>query len=257
MFERPFRGSAALAAGSADPRPVAGARIPPAVRRHVRRRRRPGRPRAALAAATCWSSGAGCWPATPRRRFSARRAGPRTRPPRSRCPRAACCDSPACACTVGSCARRGTAVGGLGVTTRLRTAYDLARRTPSLVEAVVAVDALAVPEPPRSATPRPDPWMEQDPGLRSPPGGRSSPPTCSACATGTSALVTAGACPRSSRWPIRWRSRRWRPATRLALVLHGLPPPVSQFELRAKPADLATSSTSAIPSTGRHRVRRR
>jgi hypothetical protein len=36
-----------------------------------------------------------------------------------------------------------TAVDGLTVTTRARTAYDLARYAPSLVEAVVAVDALA------------------------------------------------------------------------------------------------------------------
>jgi hypothetical protein len=48
-----------------------------------------------------------------------------------------------------------TTVGGFGVTTRLRTAYDLTCRAPALVEAVVAVDALLtddgnVPGGPRS-----------------------------------------------------------------------------------------------------------
>jgi hypothetical protein len=126
-----------------------------------------------------------------------------------------------------------TAVGGLGVTTRLRTAYDLARRAPSLVEAVVAVDALAVPEPPRSATPRPDPWMEQDPGLRSPPGGPF-------LAADVLRLRNRHLGARDSRRlpevvsladPLAESPMETR--TRLALVLHGLPPPVSQFEVRA------------------------
>ena len=125
-----------------------------------------------------------------------------------------------------------TTVGGIGVTTRLRTAYDLARRAPSLVEAVVAVDALAVPEPSRSTIPRPDPWMDQDTGLRSPPGGPFLPADLlrlrnrhlgardSRCLPEVVALADPLA-----ESPMETR-------TRLALVLHGLPAPVPQFEVR-------------------------
>jgi hypothetical protein len=125
-----------------------------------------------------------------------------------------------------------TTVGGIGVTTRLRTAYDLARRARSLVEAVVAVDALAVAEPSRSEMPRPDPWMDQDSGLRPPPGGPFLPADLlrlrnrhlgardSRCLPQVVALADPLA-----ESPMETRSR-------LALVLHGLPPPVSQFEVR-------------------------
>lgn len=112
------------------------------------------------------------------------------------------------------------------------TAYDLARRAPSLVEAVVAVDALAVPEPSRSAAPRPDPWMDLGPGRRTPPGGPFLPADLlrlrnrhlgardSRCLPQVVALADPPA-----ESPMETR-------TRLALVLHGLPAPVSQFEVR-------------------------
>jgi hypothetical protein len=108
-----------------------------------------------------------------------------------------------------------TVVDGLGVTTRARTAYDLARRAPSLVEAVVAVDALATP-------------------AREAPGGAFLPADVlrlryrhlGARDSRHLPEVVALADPLAES-PMETR-------TRLALVLHGLPTPVSQFEVRGE-----------------------
>ena len=114
-----------------------------------------------------------------------------------------------------------TTVDGVGVTTPVRTAYDLARRAPSLVEAVVAVDALAVPEPGRARPRRPprpgEPFLpahllrlrNRYLGARN---SRRLPE------------VVALADPLAES-PMETR-------TRLALVLNGLPRPVSQFAVR-------------------------
>ena len=68
-----------------------------------------------------------------------------------------------------------TTVAAIGVTTRARTAYDLARRAPSLVEAVVAVDALAAaPTRPRSGTVRVDP-ADAAPAAQPAPGRPQQP----------------------------------------------------------------------------------
>jgi Protein of unknown function (DUF559) len=106
-----------------------------------------------------------------------------------------------------------TSVAGIGVTTRVRTAYDLARHAPSLVEAVVAVDALATAD------------------LCAPGGG----------------FLPADLLPMRRRHLGARNSRRlpevvaladplaespMETRTRLALVLNGLPRPVSQFEVR-------------------------
>jgi hypothetical protein len=103
-----------------------------------------------------------------------------------------------------------TTVDGLGVTTRARTAYDLARRAASLVEAVVAVDALAGAPPGAAGGPFvPDDVLRlrhRHLGARL---SRNLPD------------VLALADPLAAS-PMETR-------TRLALVLHGLPPPVSQF----------------------------
>ena len=101
-----------------------------------------------------------------------------------------------------------TTVGGLGVTTRARTAYDLARRAPSLVEAVVAVDALATLDPAAPGGP-----FEPDDVLRLRHrhlGARRSRHL---------PQVVALADPLAES-PMETR-------TRLALVLNGLPAPVS------------------------------
>jgi very-short-patch-repair endonuclease len=100
----------------------------------------------------------------------------------------------------------------MGVTTRLRAGYDLARLAPSLVEAVVAVDALATAD-------------------RRAPGGAFEPADVLRLrnrylgARGSRRVpeVVALADPLAQS-PMEMR-------TRLALVLHGLPPPVSQFEV--------------------------
>jgi hypothetical protein len=105
-----------------------------------------------------------------------------------------------------------TRVAGLGVTTRLRAGYDLARLAASLVEAVVAVDALATAD-------------------RRAPGGAFEPADVLRLrnrylgARGSRRVpeVVALADPLAQS-PMEMR-------TRLALVLHGLPPPVSQFEV--------------------------
>jgi len=106
-----------------------------------------------------------------------------------------------------------TTVDGIGVTTRVRTAYDLARRAPSLVEAVVALDALATTDPraPGGACAPADVL-----GLRSRHlGARNS--------RNLPGVVALADPPAES--PMETR-------TRLALVLNGLPRPVSQLEVR-------------------------
>lgn len=107
-----------------------------------------------------------------------------------------------------------TTVGGLAVTTRRRTAYDLARWAPSLVEAVVAVDALSC-----AGTFAPDDLIalrHRHLGARN---SRRLPE------------VVALSDPLAES-PMETR-------TRLALVLHGLPPPESQFPVDGFRLDLA------------------
>lgn len=105
-----------------------------------------------------------------------------------------------------------TTVGGIGVTTRVRTAYDLGRHAPSLVEAVVALDALATGDPAAAG----GPFVPADVlRVRSRYlGARDS---------GRLPGVVALADPLAAS-PMETR-------TRLALVLHGLPPPESQHEV--------------------------
>jgi hypothetical protein len=116
-----------------------------------------------------------------------------------------------------------TTVGGISVTTRQRTAYDLARHAPSLVEAVIAVDALATSGP-----------VEGD---RSPAQRGNDPPAGGLFLPADLLFLRnrhLGA--RHSRRlsevvrladPLAASPMETR--TRLALVLHGLPPPVSQL----------------------------
>jgi hypothetical protein len=106
-----------------------------------------------------------------------------------------------------------TTAGGLGVTTRARTAYDLARRAPSLVEAVVAVDALALADPFAPGGPCDPADVLRLRNLHL--GARDSRHLPDVVAL---ADPLAGS-------PMETR-------TRLALVLNGLPPTVSQFEVR-------------------------
>jgi hypothetical protein len=93
------------------------------------------------------------------------------------------------------------------VTTAFRAAYDLSRSAPSLVEAVVAVDALAAAG--KFAPAEVLRLRSRHLGARD---SRRLPE------------VIALADPLAES-PMETR-------TRLALVLHGLPPPVSQFEVR-------------------------
>ena len=97
-----------------------------------------------------------------------------------------------------------TTLGDLRVTTPERTAYDLARRAPSLVEAVVAVDALA-----NVCTVAPAAVLHLRHRHLGARDSRRLP------------RVVALADPLAQS-PMETR-------TRLALVLHGLPPPVSQL----------------------------
>ncbi|MDT7581279.1 MAG: hypothetical protein QOK35_2543 [Pseudonocardiales bacterium] len=133
-----------------------------------------------------------------------------------------------------------TSVAGIGVTTRARAAYDLGRRAPSLVEAVVAADALAPAEPsaPGGAFVPADLLRLRNRHL----GARNSRRLAEVVAL-TDPLAAS---------PMETR-------TRLALVLNGLPPPVSQFEVRGAGhrhyLDLPGPGLPPVP--GRHRVRRR
>jgi hypothetical protein len=116
-----------------------------------------------------------------------------------------------------------TTVDGLGVTTRARTAYDLARRAPSLVEAVVAVDALAVPNP--SAR------QASDTGLV-PPGGPFVPRDLLRLRSRHLGARNSRRVPEVVRLADPLAESPMETRTRLALVLHGLPQPVSQLAVR-------------------------
>jgi hypothetical protein len=121
-----------------------------------------------------------------------------------------------------------TTVGGIGVTTAFRAAYDLSRSAPSLVEAVVAVDALAAAG--KFAPAEVLRLRSRHLGARD---SRRLPE------------VIALADPLAES-PMETR-------TRLALVLHGLPPPVSQFEVRGAGhchyLDLTYLGTGSVSST--------
>ena len=105
-----------------------------------------------------------------------------------------------------------TTVAGIGVTTRARTAYDLAR-VPSLVEAVVAVDALAT----------------ADAGA---PGGAFLPPDVLRLRNRHLGARNSRRLPEVVALADPLAESPMETRTRLALVLHGLPAPVSQFEVR-------------------------
>jgi pimeloyl-ACP methyl ester carboxylesterase len=109
------------------------------------------------------------------------------------------------------------------VTTRARTAYDLARRAPSLVEAVVAVDALAVPNP--SAR------QASDTGLV-PPGGPFVPRDLLRLRSRHLGARNSRRVPEVVRLADPLAESPMETRTRLALVLHGLPQPVSQLAVR-------------------------
>ena len=136
-----------------------------------------------------------------------------------------------------------TTVGTIGVTTRARTAYDLARFAPSLVEAVVAVDALATPSPCRRGTRA----LSGTARRLFRPAARSCPPTCCSCATAISGPAAVAVCPRWSRWPTRWPSLRWRraPGSRWCSTACRRRSPSS----RCTTHGTATTWISAIPST--------
>jgi hypothetical protein len=119
-----------------------------------------------------------------------------------------------------------TTVGGIGVTTRLRTAYDLTCRAPTLVEAVVAVDALLTDGtvPGGAFTAATELLLVHNRHL----GARDSRRLPE---------VVALADPLAES-PMETR-------TRLALVMHGLPPPVSQLPVRGAGHWIAQPSASA------------
>lgn len=116
-----------------------------------------------------------------------------------------------------------TTVGAAGVTTRARTAYDLARFAPSLVEAVVAVDALATPGPVeggRTPTRR---------GTEAPSGGPFLPADLMYLRNRHLGARNSRRLPQVVRLADPLAESPMETRTRLALVLHGLPPPVSQL----------------------------
>jgi very-short-patch-repair endonuclease len=116
-----------------------------------------------------------------------------------------------------------TTVGDIGVTTRRRTAYDLARRAPSLVEAVVAVDALALPSPARPASGMPRDVL--------PPGGPFLPADLLFLRNRHLGARNSRRLPEVVALADALAQSPMETRTRLALVLNGLPPPVSQFEV--------------------------
>ena len=122
-----------------------------------------------------------------------------------------------------------TTVAGLGVTTRARTAYDLARFAPSLVEAVVAVDALAVPGPatPGGRYPR-RPASATDHGLL-PPGGPFLPADLMLLRNRHLGARHSRRLPEVVALADPLAESPMETRTRLALVRNGLPPPVSQL----------------------------
>jgi hypothetical protein len=114
-----------------------------------------------------------------------------------------------------------TTVAGIGVTTRRRTGYDLARFAPSLVEAVVAVDALATPGPVGRRGARP--------GNNLPPGGPFLPADLLFLRNRHLGARNSRRLPQVVRLADPLAESPMETRTRLALVLHGLPPPVSQL----------------------------
>jgi hypothetical protein len=108
-----------------------------------------------------------------------------------------------------------TTVNGVSVTSRVRTAYDLARRAPPRVEAIVALDALVTADPAAAGgvCALADVLSLRNEHL----GARDSRRIPDVLAL-TDPLAES---------PMETR-------TRLALVLHGLPPPVSQLAVRGE-----------------------
>jgi len=114
-----------------------------------------------------------------------------------------------------------TAVGAVDLTTRRRTAYDLARFAPSLVDAVVAVDALATRGP----------GERGNPSAR-PPGGPFLPADLLFLRNRHLGARNSRRLPQVVRLADPLAESPMETRTRLALVLHGLPPPVSQLAVR-------------------------
>ena len=108
-----------------------------------------------------------------------------------------------------------TRVAGLGTTTRARTAYDLARHAPSLVEAVVAVDALVAADP-------------------AAPGGPFVPADLLRLRARHRGSRNSRRLPEVVRLADALAESPMETRTRLALVLHGLPTPVSQFPVETE-----------------------
>jgi hypothetical protein len=122
-----------------------------------------------------------------------------------------------------------TAVDMIGVTTRARTAYDLARFAPSLVEAVVAVDALAVSDPSGSGGQHLRRTASTtDRGLLS-PGGPFQPADLLFLRNRHLGARNSRRLPDVIALADPLAESPMETRTRLALVLHGLPPPVSQL----------------------------
>lgn len=108
-----------------------------------------------------------------------------------------------------------TTVSTIGMTTRARTAYDLARFAPSLVEAVVAVDALATTSDVHRDVP--------------PPGGPFLPADLLVLRNRHLGARHSRRLPEVVALADALAESPMETRTRLALVLNGLPPPVSQF----------------------------
>ena len=121
-----------------------------------------------------------------------------------------------------------TMAGDIGVTTRRRAAYDLARYAPSLVEAVVAVDALAIPSPARPFAPT----ARRD---ALPPGGPFLPADLLVLRNRHLGARHSRRLPEVVALADALSQSPMETRTRLALVLNGLPPPVSQFEVAVDP----------------------
>ena len=102
------------------------------------------------------------------------------------------------------------AIGGLVTTSRARTAYDLSRWAPSLVEAVVAVDALSTVD-------------------AAAPGGPFVPGDLSTLRHRHLGARNSRRLPEVAVLADPLAESPMETRTRLALVLHGLPPPESQL----------------------------
>ena len=122
-----------------------------------------------------------------------------------------------------------TTVGTIGVTTRARTAYDLARFAPSLVEAVVAVDALAVHDPSRSGREHPRRAASVTDRRLLSPGGPFLPADLLFLRNRHLGARNSRRLPEVVALADPLAESPMETRTRLALVLNGLPPPVSQL----------------------------